>query len=287
MVSLPVSCLITSYNNLSTLPRAIESVLNQSEKFSEIIIADDGSSDGSREFIKYFAEKNSLIKPLYNSSNLGPSGNRDNAIRVSSCPFFTQLDGDDYFCRHKLKNEWNALGGSENKIAFSRILLINELNPLKCSARNPSAHGIFATDKYFEFLLTRSVHEPRDMLMSKKLYEAVGGYNFELNVYEDWDLKLRLAASNAEWVFAHGFGTVYMQHNSGLSELSTIHDIQKIIAMYEDLILKKTGKDYQYFQELYNKPRSKSESYLLRSSLFDKYKALRPFVKHLVAKRLR
>ena len=287
MPNLPVSCLITSYNNLGTLPRAIESVLNQSKKFSEIIIADDCSSDGSRELIKYYAERHSLIKPLFNHSNLGPSGNRDNAIKSSRFPFFTQLDGDDYFCRNKLKNEWIALGGSENKIAFSRILLINEFNPLKCSARNPAVRGIFATDKYFECLLLRSVHEPRDMLVPKKLYEEVGGYRHELSVYEDWDLKLRLAGSNAEWVFADGFGTVYMQHKIGLSNLSSLDDIQKIIAMNQDLILKMTGKNYQYFQKLYTKPRPKGQSNLLGSTLYDKYRALRPLLKHLATKRLR
>lgn len=280
MSNLPVSCLITSYNNLKTLTRAIESVLNQTEKFSEIIIADDCSSDGSRELIQYYADRYLHIKPLFNDSNLGPSGNRDNAIKNSRFPFFTQLDGDDYFCRHKLKNEWAVLGEDENNIAFSRVLLISENNPYKISVRNPAVKSFFKTNKYFEFLLSRLVHEPRDMLISKKLYYQVGGYNRDLRVYEDWDLKLRLAGSSAKWCYSGSFGTVYMQHGAGLSKLSRIQDIQDIIAMNADLIEHQTGKSHKYFQELYEHPRSSYESRFLRSSLFDKFWALWPILNH-------
>ena len=110
MKVLPVSCILTSFNNCTTLPRAFKSLLKQSNQFSEIIVADDGSSDGSQELILSYAETYPIIKPLFNSINLGPSGNRDNAIRCSNYPFFTQLDGDDYFCKHKLRNEWAVLG---------------------------------------------------------------------------------------------------------------------------------------------------------------------------------
>lgn len=72
--------------------------------------------------------------------------------------------------------------------------------------------------------------------MSKKLYYQVGGYTRDLRVYEDWDLKLRLAGSSAKWHYSDYFGTVYMQHSAGLSKLSRIRNIQNIITMHPDLI---------------------------------------------------
>ena len=123
--------------------------------------------------------------------------------------------------------------------------------------------------------------------MSKKLYYQVGGYNRDLRVYEDWDLKLRLAGSSAKWRYSDSFGTVYMQQDAGLSKLSRIHDIQNIIAMHADLINRQTGKSYQYFQKLYEYPRSSYESRFLKSSLFDKFRALWPILNHFAAGTIR
>ena len=103
-----LSVIITSYNELKYLPKAIESVLSQSFQDIEIIIGDDGSNDGSIELIerycneypgkiKYFVmernvdEKNFI--PVMRHSQVFKT-----AFKKARGKYFLCLDGDDYFC---------------------------------------------------------------------------------------------------------------------------------------------------------------------------------------------
>jgi hypothetical protein len=67
-----------------------------------------------------------------------------------------------------------------------------------------------------EEIITRSCAIPRDFIMKKSQYLEVGGYDLSLPVYEDWDLKIRLA-SRYEFYYTGITGTAYRQHFKGLS----------------------------------------------------------------------
>lgn len=58
---------------------------------------------------------------------------------------------------------------------------------------------------------------PRDMLMKKSVYLESGGYRHGLHVFEDWDLKIRLACMPVKWVYSYGEGICYRITGTGLS----------------------------------------------------------------------
>lgn len=97
-----ISCIIVSYNNGLFLKEAILSVVNQTLPVNEIIVADDGSTDGSRDLITSLAHEYSQIKPIFREKNLGVSINRDLAIRAAQSNLITTLDGDDCYSPKKL-----------------------------------------------------------------------------------------------------------------------------------------------------------------------------------------
>ena len=66
-------------------------------------------------------------------------------------------------------------------------------------------------------MLCRSSFIPRDMLIRKGLYNRVGGFDTTFTLYEDWDLKIRLAECS-EYVYSGENGVAYRQHDSGLSK---------------------------------------------------------------------
>lgn len=92
-----ISCVITSYNNGKWLRQCVESVLAQSRQPEEIILADDCSTDGSRELIRSLADAHPTIKAVFRDANLGVAANRDLAIRAVSKDLVTTLDGDDFY----------------------------------------------------------------------------------------------------------------------------------------------------------------------------------------------
>jgi len=103
------------------LKKAISSVLEQSMRVNEIIITDDGSTDGSREIIRSFANQYSILRPIFREKNLGVAANRDLAVRVATSHLITTLDGDDYYFPNKIENEYLALEAGGD-VAFSNAV---------------------------------------------------------------------------------------------------------------------------------------------------------------------
>lgn len=207
---------ITSHNNGGTIIDAILSCLNQTLPFDEIVVVDDKSTDGSLARIKVLAEQYASITVLALEACLGPSAARHLGISRLTTDFCTQLDGDDLFWPTKNASEAAALGGDENAVAFSDILLVTEKASL---VQSTAAYACDDPAQVFARLLARTKQIPRDLTFARARYFAAGGYDMLASLYEDWDFKLRLAAlPNLRWCHAAGVaGTVYNRLTPGLS----------------------------------------------------------------------
>jgi glycosyltransferase involved in cell wall biosynthesis len=95
------SVLIVNYNYERFLGAAIESALQQSYHPLEIIVCDDGSTDGSRELISRYAAADSRIKPIF-KQNAAVAAALNDAFRASSGEIITMLDADDLFEKEKV-----------------------------------------------------------------------------------------------------------------------------------------------------------------------------------------
>src|SRR5215469_18875302 len=88
-----VSVVIPCYNHALTLARAIRSVLNQTLPPSEVIVVDDGSTDGSRGVAESFGS--AVI--FKQQQNRGPSAARNLGVRSATGEFLGFLDADDWW----------------------------------------------------------------------------------------------------------------------------------------------------------------------------------------------
>ena len=79
-----VSICIPVYNGKGFLKESLESVLSQTYKNMEILIVDDGSTDGSIEVLEEFASKDSRIKLILNENNLGLVGNWNKCVELAT-----------------------------------------------------------------------------------------------------------------------------------------------------------------------------------------------------------
>ena len=102
-----VSILITCYNQAEYIEQAIESILSQKVNFAyEIIVGDDGSSDGSYELLQQRYGKNSNIKffqmprgeEFEKNATIRASELRVKLLKQVSGEYFAYLDGDDFYC---------------------------------------------------------------------------------------------------------------------------------------------------------------------------------------------
>jgi glycosyltransferase involved in cell wall biosynthesis len=216
-----LSVIVPNYNNEVYLAECLNSILRQSFKDLEIVVYDDGSSDESSAIIRDYQERNpKIVIGILDPTNRGVAQARHRAILASGGEYLTTLDSDDYYSNPlKLEKEFALVRRcleTEGKdvISFSNVLLVKEGQPDHVwGTRTTLRQGLIGPD-----ILGRACFIPRDFLMKRDLYFRAGGYDFRFKIYEDWDLKIRLAMRN-EFRYTGELGTAYRRHGRGLSLL--------------------------------------------------------------------
>lgn len=125
-----LSVLVLSYNQARYIEQAVRSVLAQKMAFEyEIVIADDGSTDGTREIIARIADEQAgLIKIAGTETHLGVQANFISGYRACTGQYLAVLNGDDYWISpHKLQRQINFLDRhAECSICFHNVLTVHE-----------------------------------------------------------------------------------------------------------------------------------------------------------------
>ena len=89
-----VSVIMPAYNVAPYIGEAIESVLNQTFDDLELLIVDDGATDGSDVIADLYASRDRRIRVI-RQANAGISAARNHGLRVASSPVIAVLDSDD------------------------------------------------------------------------------------------------------------------------------------------------------------------------------------------------
>lgn len=98
-----VSVLMTSYNRSSYIGLAIESVLASTFGDFELVVVDDGSTDGTQDIVRTYAERDRRLRFYQNKSNLGDYPNRNRAASLAHGKWLKYVDSDDYIYPHGLE----------------------------------------------------------------------------------------------------------------------------------------------------------------------------------------
>ncbi|MFT7069197.1 MAG: glycosyltransferase involved in cell wall biosynthesis [Spirosomataceae bacterium] len=102
--NLPVSVLIAAYNAEKYVAETINSVLQQTQQPTEIIVIDDGSTDDTKSILETFRDKIRIIS----RENRGVPRSVNQAIQLSTQPLICFLDADDLWHPDKLKTQYQA-----------------------------------------------------------------------------------------------------------------------------------------------------------------------------------
>ena len=102
-----ISVIVPVYNIAEYLPRSLDSILSQTHRNTEVIVIDDGSSDGSGDIIREYEKKDSRVKGIF-KKNSGVSDTRNAGIECAAGDYISFVDGDDYIepemLEHLLEN---------------------------------------------------------------------------------------------------------------------------------------------------------------------------------------
>lgn len=196
-----VSVVIPTYNRIDTISRAVESVLAQSYREIEIIIADDGSTDGTCESLGKFGDRIRIVK----QPNRGPSAARNLGVRASKGGILTFLDSDDLWLPEKIQRQIAVLEAGGDKVPCCICNSTLESEPGRTSTSFEAAGIRSSFDSGFilnpsELLATRFLLFNQVVAVRREVFERVGGFNEDLWLLEDHDLALRLS-TQGKWGF--------------------------------------------------------------------------------------
>lgn len=213
-----LSIVMPNHNNSRFIEEAINSCLSQSYENIEVIVVDDCSTDNSVSLVRKMMLAEKRIRLFAASEKLHVARARHRAIEESKGEWITTLDSDDFYCdRDKLDNEMRTLRNYDFNpwmFPFSRVCPVNLNGRYLMNEEKSIVDG-----DLFEAILTRSISIPRDFIFSKSSYFEVGGYDFDIPLYEDWDLKVRLSKSG-RFHYTGSRGVAYRKHGTGLSSAS-------------------------------------------------------------------
>jgi glycosyltransferase involved in cell wall biosynthesis len=193
---LKVSVIIPTYNRQARVLRAIDCVLAQTSPVDEIIIVDDGSTDGTAEAIH--ARHGSRIKVL-RQGNQGVSAARNNGIREAQGEWIAFLDSDDVWLPTKMESQFEALAsfGGEPGVCFTDNFFDGDPN-LKLSRFQEMGFGSvtrFGTlNQAGRFILAgREPFFTSSVIVQRSLLESIPLFDEALMIGEDGDLFFRLS----------------------------------------------------------------------------------------------
>jgi glycosyltransferase involved in cell wall biosynthesis len=173
-----VSVIIPVFNGERFIAEAIRSALAQNYEPVEIIVVDDGSTDATAKVVKIFGEK---IRYIY-QENKGVASARNTGLSASSGQYFAFLDADDLFIKDKLNiqhkqfDNYFSLG-----IAFGYATSCDLIGQIDQEIVKNSEK---------KFMLTLG-----SLLISKSVFDTIGGFDVEMRLADDLDFLLRAKES--------------------------------------------------------------------------------------------
>jgi glycosyltransferase involved in cell wall biosynthesis len=189
-----ISAIIPAYNAEPFLARAIESVLGQTCPPMELIVVDDGSTDGTGDVARRFGDR----VRFFHQENAGVSAARNLGIEKARGEWIAFLDADDWWEPERLAWQRAILehrpglmwvgGRFVNSMAQER----GTVDPFSSAARSLLREGGYFAD-FYEAVVAGAVFCTDVMLVKKRVLAEVGRFDTAFRTGEDRDLWCRIA----------------------------------------------------------------------------------------------
>jgi glycosyltransferase involved in cell wall biosynthesis len=179
-----VSVIIPTYNRADLVQEALASVKAQSFRDFEIVVVDDGGTDGTCEVLSAWRE----VRVLRHPGRRGVSAARNTGIAAARGQWLAFLDSDDLWLPDKLARQIFWLAGQPEWL----ICQTDETWVRRgVRVNKPPSHRKVA-GRIFLPSLARCMISPSAVILNRRLFEDHGGFDETLPAAEDYDLWLRL-----------------------------------------------------------------------------------------------
>lgn len=209
-----VSVIIPAYNCQKYIADAIDSVLEQTYTDFEIIIVNDGSTDNTSAILHQYEDNQKIT--IIHQKNMGAATARNVGINCSKGELIAFLDSDDLWCPEKLLKQIQCMNSNpkcnmvySDWATFDENGIIDSNFPLSRNYPRPSGN-------VFNQLIEACIISTITVLIKKEVFSKVGFFNVELECGEDYELWLRIAATN-QIAYCPGVVAKYRQRSGSLT----------------------------------------------------------------------
>jgi glycosyltransferase involved in cell wall biosynthesis len=181
-----ISVLLPVFNAADTISQALESVLNGNEVALEVILIDDGSTDGTSEVVKSIA-RDPRVRVI-SHPNMGLARSLNRGIAVASAPFIARMDADDICAPGRLDRQLQFLSDNPDVVLVGGQIRRIVKGQARSASDLPLDHrGIVKALLQGHHALCHPA-----VMIRRTALDAIGGY-WEHRFGEEWDLYLRLS----------------------------------------------------------------------------------------------
>ena len=204
------SVIIPTFNRLELLKAALRSVQEQTVPDFEVIVVDDGSTDGTTEW----ARTQSGVRVM-RQDNAGPSAARNLGARHATGNYLAFLDSDDLFFPDALATYAQAIAAHAQPALLIGAWI--ETRGFTATARVDTPLRCSAYQDYFAAAADGAHFQSGSGAVRRDCFERAGGFSSALTCAEDQDLALRLGTSPGCVVIDAPAQVIYRRHEGSLT----------------------------------------------------------------------
>lgn len=236
-----VSIIIPTYNMRQSIGEAVDSALAQTYPNSEIIVVDDGSTDGTGDFLR--ARYGDKIRIIY-QENRGRGAARNVGFAASRGQYIQFFDADDIMEPSALETRVSFLEENPDyAAAYGSTVMFYDGKPnvtwIADRHRTPAQGNILRAEIHEPFLQVTAT------LVRRMWIERVGGMDETLERNEDWHFWLKIAAAGGLFAYLDGPPVTRYRRPLAISvERATMHHLCGLRALEKIKPLLETRLDY-------------------------------------------
>ena len=186
-----VSVIIPVYNGERYLSETIESVISQTEKNWEIIAVNDGSTDHSQALLEEFAKRDPGRIRIISVRNGGVSRARNIGVSAARGIYIAFLDQDDLWAPQKLQRQINMFFTNKSLgITFTNESIIDQQGSI--IREKALKFGKKNRGNVFDHLIFDNFIPISSVILEKKLFVEIGGFDPQFSLAEDYDFLLKV-----------------------------------------------------------------------------------------------
>lgn len=215
-----VSVVIPAYNESPRIGRALDSVLQQTWPVDEIIVVDDGSTDGTSDVVARYGDSITCIR----QDNQGLAAARNAGIRRARCAWIALLDADDEWLPDHIEQAWNQLHSHPEIMwycaAFERRTEEGVWLPYGRLDSTLARDGII--ENYFIAEARSRFSCASSMVVRRSVFAQVGLFNPDISKHgEDLDMWFRIALRYPRLAYSASVGCIYWTRQGSITSAGT------------------------------------------------------------------